>query len=576
MAQKFFVPVTIKDLSTSGSDAITVFVDEDTYARLKVEAGGRLTWGSGAAAGDVNLYRDSADVLKTDDKFVAGKELASAHSSGDEGGEIQLAIPQTNTTISTGVAIDVYQNKLRIYETGGSNRGAYIDLTAASNGVASNLLAGGGGATDLDDLTDVVITSPEEFQGLSYNGTSWVNGHIPVVTYVRNAESTTLTTGTAVYLFGATGDHASVKRADNDSDTTSSKVIGLVAANIAASQNGPVVTRGYVDGIDLSVGYTAGDILWLGEDGGFTTTKPSAPEHLVFLGVVVRATNNGIIYVATQNGYELEELHDVDINPGTLASGDFLKYNGTLWVNDPINLGTDTTGDYVASLVAGNGITLSNNSGEGATPTINAGATVSDSAPSSPTTGQIWYESDTGSTFIYTGSVWVEVVAGDSGIVLVKTQTIGSAVSSVTVSDVFSSTYDSYKIVVTGGTASGTINMRMQLGSSTTGYYDALSWVQTNATTTAKADGADNTNAYWDRIGLADTNGMQCSIEIDSPGLAKYTTATARYAFVAGGDGYLGTTTAIHAVATAYTGFTLSLNSGTMTGGTIRVYGYRN
>lgn len=230
--------------------------------------------------------------------------------------------------------------------------------------------------SDLDDLTDVVVSAPEEFQGLSYNGTSWVNSHIPLVSYVRNAESTTLTTGTAVYLFGSTGDHASVKRADNDSDTTSSKVIGLVGANIAASQNGPVITRGYVDGIDLSSGYTTGDILWLGEDGGFTTTKPSAPEHLVFLGVVVRATNNGIIYVATQNGYELDEIHNVDINPGTLASGDFLKWNGSLWVNDQINLGTDTVGDYVASLVAGTGVTLSNNSGEGSTPTIAIGQAV--------------------------------------------------------------------------------------------------------------------------------------------------------------------------------------------------------
>lgn len=369
MAQKFTVPVTVKQLSSSGSDAITIFVDADTYARLKVEAGGRLTWGSGSATGDVNLYRDSADVLKTDDKFIAGKELVSAQSAGDEGGEIQLAIPQTNTTISSSVAIDVYQNRLRIYETGGSNRGAYIDLTAATNGVGSNLLAGGGGgATNLDGLTDVVITSPEEFQSLSYNGTSWVNGHIPVVSYVRNAESTTLTTGTCVYLYGATGDHATVKRADNSSDTTSSKTIGVVGANITASNNGPVITRGYVDGIDLSSGYSAGDILWLGENGGFTTTKPSAPDHLVFIGVVVRATNNGIIYVATQNGYELDELHNVSAS--SPSSGDFLKYNGTLWVNDPINLGTDTVGDYVASLVAGTGITISNNSGEGATPTI--------------------------------------------------------------------------------------------------------------------------------------------------------------------------------------------------------------
>ena len=190
---------------------------------------------------------------------------------------------------------------------------------------------GAGGAASLDELSDAVITSPEEFQSLVYNGTSWVNQYSSVVSYVRNAESTTLTTGTVVYLFGATGDHATVKRADNDSDVTSSKTIGLVAASIATSENGPVVTRGYVDGINLSVGYTAGDVLWLGEDGAFTKTKPSAPEHLVFVGVVVRATNNGIVYVATQNGYEIDELHDVSIT--TPASGQVLEYNGTLWVN---------------------------------------------------------------------------------------------------------------------------------------------------------------------------------------------------------------------------------------------------
>lgn len=190
---------------------------------------------------------------------------------------------------------------------------------------------GGGGASSLDELSDVAITSPEEFQGLSYNGTSWVNGHIPLVSYVRNAESNTITTGTCVYLFGATGDHSTVKRADNSSDTTSSKTIGLVGANIAASNNGPVITRGYVDGIDLSVGYTEGDVLWLGTNGNFTKTKPTAPAHLVFIGVVVRATNNGIIYVATQNGYELDELHDVSIV--NKASGQVLEYNGSLWVN---------------------------------------------------------------------------------------------------------------------------------------------------------------------------------------------------------------------------------------------------
>lgn len=234
-------------------------------------------------------------------------------------------------------------------------KGIEIDPAGAStnqvlkyNGTKFAPAADATGSGSLDDLTDVVITTPEEFQGLSYNGTNWVNGYIPLVTYVRNAEATTLTTGTCVYLFGATGDHATVKRADNDADATSSKTIGVVGANIATSQNGPVVTRGYVDGINLSVGYTAGDILWLGEDGGFTTTKPSAPEHLVFIGVVVRATNNGIIYVATQNGYELDELHDVSIlSP---SAGQLLAYDSSgLWKNTNTvgSLTIDTAGTLV-------------------------------------------------------------------------------------------------------------------------------------------------------------------------------------------------------------------------------------
>lgn len=70
----------------------------------------------------------------------------------------------------------------------------------------------------------------------------------------------------------------------------------------------------------------------------------------------------------------LDDVGDVTIT--TATSGDVLKWNGSAWVNDPVDLGTDTVGDYVASLVAGTGITLSNNSGEGATPTITIGQAV--------------------------------------------------------------------------------------------------------------------------------------------------------------------------------------------------------
>ena len=71
MAQKFTVPVTIKNLSSAGSDGLAVFLDQESFARLKVEAGGRITWGPGSGAGDTNLYRDAESVLKTDDTFKA-------------------------------------------------------------------------------------------------------------------------------------------------------------------------------------------------------------------------------------------------------------------------------------------------------------------------------------------------------------------------------------------------------------------------------------------------------------------------------------------------------------------------
>ncbi len=81
-------------------------------------------------------------VVVIGDVAISGT-FRSAFSSGDEGGEIFLSKPQTNTSINTGVTIDVYQNKVRIFESGGTNRGGYYDVTALGAGVATNLLVGG-------------------------------------------------------------------------------------------------------------------------------------------------------------------------------------------------------------------------------------------------------------------------------------------------------------------------------------------------------------------------------------------------------------------------------------------------
>lgn len=177
-----------------------------------------------------------------------------------------------------------------------------------------------------------------------------------VVAYVYNAEATTLNDGEVVYLFGAHGDRASVKRASNTGDITSATTFGVVTEPIAAGANGFVCRMGVVGGLDLSA-YTAGDILWLGSTAGtVTATKPTAPNHMVFIGVVERANaGNGQMYVSPQNGYELDELHDVKITSKT--NGDVIIYNSstTVWENKAqsnIIAGGVTAGSITSSMLA--------------------------------------------------------------------------------------------------------------------------------------------------------------------------------------------------------------------------------
>jgi hypothetical protein len=91
--------------------------------------------GTNAPTGSANLTFDGTNLS------VGGNIRATA-SSGDEGGEIFLNKAVTNTTINNGVTIDVYQNKLRFFEQGGSARGYYIDITSGSGGVGSSLPGG--------------------------------------------------------------------------------------------------------------------------------------------------------------------------------------------------------------------------------------------------------------------------------------------------------------------------------------------------------------------------------------------------------------------------------------------------
>jgi len=176
--------------------------------------------------------------------------------------------------------------------------------------------------------------------------TSAVSANVGQTMYARatNAEATTITKGQAVYMFSATGDRVSVKLANNTGDATSAKTFGLVAENITAGGTGMIICQGVLDGLNLG-SYTAGDSLYLGATAGaLTATKPYAPNHLVYIGTVERANNgNGQIYVRVQNGYEMDELHNVSAQ--NAQNGQVLIYNETtsLWEKAYLTAGTNVT-----------------------------------------------------------------------------------------------------------------------------------------------------------------------------------------------------------------------------------------
>jgi hypothetical protein len=170
------------------------------------------------------------------------------------------------------------------------------------------------------------------------------------------------------------------------------------------------------------------------------------------------------------------------------------------------------------------------------------------------TTGELLSSSDT-NTYL-----------ANSGLVYVTSATIGTAVSSVAVANAFSATYDNYKIVAHGGIGNTFQAISMTLTGAATSYYQILAyWAYAGGAATSA--GVSNA-AQWTYIG---ESGDSNTIDIDvlGPNTAKYTQFAGNYI-----GSVAGTIAGYHAQTTAYTGFTIA-TAGTMTGGTITVYGYR-
>lgn len=240
----------------------------------------------------------------------------------------------------------------------------------------------------INALNDVTISSPLNGQLLQYNFTTsqWENktitignGDMQKTTYdtdndgivdysesvpvlVRNNSSVdTLRKGTIVYLSGSTGYRPNAVKAQANAESTSSGTFGSVISDIAPNSDGLVCAMGTLHNLDTRSGATYpftsdtlvdGDALWLDPNnaGYVTKTKPQAPNHIVFIGIVARTSPTlGRIIYRIVNGFELDELHNVKIDSGTLANNDIIQYNSStsLWENKQPTSGAS---DFIPNL----------------------------------------------------------------------------------------------------------------------------------------------------------------------------------------------------------------------------------
>lgn len=153
---------------------------------------------------------------------------------------------------------------------------------------------------------------------------TWVNGTL--IREVRNTTGATLTKGTIVYISGATGNKPTVTKAIATGDSTSAQTFGFIQSDLANNDNGYVVVVGDLTGVDTSA-FAEGAQLYLSSTvaGTFTDVKQYAPAHLVYVGIVTRSHPTlGQIEVNIQNGYELDELHNVSAQ--SPSNGDILQF----------------------------------------------------------------------------------------------------------------------------------------------------------------------------------------------------------------------------------------------------------
>jgi hypothetical protein len=279
-------------------------VNATTHTGTTVSVTGNITGGNLTTAGRGNIG-----------------ELYVTTAAGDEGGQMNLALAVTNTTLTGSVVIDVFQNRLRFYEGGGTARGAYIDLTAAGAGVSTNLLAGSGG-TPGGSNTNVQFNDGGAFGG---------NGQ-----FVYNKVTNIVTAGAFAGNTNGTGQNFQVGDDAWIGDINTADTIGLKGqqnpanaylvfgnsdstGKLGRAGTGPLT---YAGAFSATGNITGGNLSGTSIVGTLTTaaqTNITSIGTLGSLSVTGNITGGNIIATLNGSGANVTSISATNISSGTLA-----------------------------------------------------------------------------------------------------------------------------------------------------------------------------------------------------------------------------------------------------------------
>jgi hypothetical protein len=342
------LPATINANTTGTAAALTnartIELSGDVTGSVSFNGSANVNIATTIAANSVALGTDTTgDYVSS---LVAGTGISLSNNSGESSTptiSIGQPVATTNSVTFANVTITsntststLFVDNIEIDPTGATgDQVLKFNGTKFIPGIASTVAS-------LNDLTDVVINTAVNNQVLRYNGSAWINGAAPA------------------------GGGVGITYSSNIGDGSSNSYTithGLNTRDIT------VITR------NAASPYEVISARWEAATANTAVIDFSSAIDTDSVRASVFAAVSGEGYEPVP-GPAMVSLNDAgDVTISSATSGEFLKWNGTAWINDTIDLGTDTTGNYVQSLVAGTGITLTNGTAsEGGTPTISVTA----------------------------------------------------------------------------------------------------------------------------------------------------------------------------------------------------------